>query len=269
VTVRPFQNQTFEPGLTEAVDFALRRKLQQDGTYRLDTQGSGDIVVSGNRDADAGTSSTSGFGRRRRGGGGFGRGGFGGHGRGGFGGPGGGRGGFGGRGGGGGGRSGGALDNSARLEITAYHSWVFADTVQIRPGTPLVDLLHGGTLGGGAQPAHRVAFNIGISDNGIGWRLTGQWQSAASVNGSAAAGSDGTLHFSSLATLSLRGFFNVQQRLPKAKWARGTRITLALTNLFDAHQKVTDALGQTPLAYQPAYADPLGRTVALSIRKLF
>jgi len=47
VTVRPFRNDTFEPRLTEAVDFALRRKLQQDGTYRLDTQGSGDIIVNG------------------------------------------------------------------------------------------------------------------------------------------------------------------------------------------------------------------------------
>jgi hypothetical protein len=47
VTVRPFRNDTFEPRLTEAVDFALRRKLQQDGTYRLDTHGEGDIVVSG------------------------------------------------------------------------------------------------------------------------------------------------------------------------------------------------------------------------------
>jgi hypothetical protein len=47
VTVRPFQNNTFEPRLTETVDFALRRKLQQDGTYRLDTQNGGDIVVTG------------------------------------------------------------------------------------------------------------------------------------------------------------------------------------------------------------------------------
>ena len=47
VTVLPFQNNTFEPRLTERVDFALRRKLQQDGTYRLDTQNGGDIVVTG------------------------------------------------------------------------------------------------------------------------------------------------------------------------------------------------------------------------------
>ena len=47
VTVRPFRNDTFEPRLTEAIDFALRRRLQQDGTYRLDTQNDGDIVVTG------------------------------------------------------------------------------------------------------------------------------------------------------------------------------------------------------------------------------
>jgi hypothetical protein len=233
----------------------------------------GDVIVTGHRGNGSGASARFG----RRGGGGFGRGGFGRGGgfgdRGGFGGPGGGRGGFGAGGGGGfGGRGGGggaALDNSARLEITAYHSWIFADTVQIRPGVPLVDLLHGGTLGGGAQPAHRVDLNAGISDNGIGWRLTGTWQSAASVAGSTTAGNTGALAFSALATFGLRGFINLQQRLPKARWARGTRVTLALANVFDAHQKVTDALGQTPLAYQPAYADPLGRTVALSIRKLF
>jgi hypothetical protein len=47
VTVQPFRNDTFEPRLTEAIDFALRRRLQQDGTYRLDTQNEGDILVSG------------------------------------------------------------------------------------------------------------------------------------------------------------------------------------------------------------------------------
>src|SRR5437868_722506 len=47
VTVRPFRNDTFEPRLSETVDFALRRKLQQDGTYRLDTQNNGDILVTG------------------------------------------------------------------------------------------------------------------------------------------------------------------------------------------------------------------------------
>lgn len=47
VTVNIFRNDTFEPRLSEAVAFALRRKLQQDGTYRLDTQNEGDIILNG------------------------------------------------------------------------------------------------------------------------------------------------------------------------------------------------------------------------------
>ena len=47
VTVQIFRNDTFEPRLSEAVAFALRREIQQDGTYRLDTKNDGDIVLSG------------------------------------------------------------------------------------------------------------------------------------------------------------------------------------------------------------------------------
>jgi hypothetical protein len=47
IQVNPFQNKTVEPRLIEAVSFALRRQLQQDGTYTLDTQNEGDIVVNG------------------------------------------------------------------------------------------------------------------------------------------------------------------------------------------------------------------------------
>ncbi len=47
VTVNLFQNETYEPRLSEAIAFALRRRVQQDGTYRLDTQHDGNIIVNG------------------------------------------------------------------------------------------------------------------------------------------------------------------------------------------------------------------------------
>jgi len=47
IQVNFFQNQTVEPRLVEAVNHALRRNLQQDGTYKLNTRGDGDVVVSG------------------------------------------------------------------------------------------------------------------------------------------------------------------------------------------------------------------------------
>ncbi|MCD6050266.1 MAG: hypothetical protein K0Q55_1669, partial [Verrucomicrobia bacterium] len=42
-----FQNKTGEPRLIEAVTQQLRKTLQQDGTFKLDTRGESDVVVTG------------------------------------------------------------------------------------------------------------------------------------------------------------------------------------------------------------------------------
>jgi hypothetical protein len=47
VQINPFANKTLEPRLSEAVTYALRKNLQLDGTFRLDTHGDGDIIVTG------------------------------------------------------------------------------------------------------------------------------------------------------------------------------------------------------------------------------
>ncbi|HXG48383.1 MAG TPA: LPS assembly lipoprotein LptE, partial [Methylomirabilota bacterium] len=47
VQVNPFINETIEPRLGEAVTHALRKALQQDGTFSLDTSNSGDVIVTG------------------------------------------------------------------------------------------------------------------------------------------------------------------------------------------------------------------------------
>jgi hypothetical protein len=47
VQISPFENKTVEPRLIEAVAFALRKQVQQDGTYKLNTHDDGDIVVHG------------------------------------------------------------------------------------------------------------------------------------------------------------------------------------------------------------------------------
>ncbi len=47
VQVNFFKNQTREPRVIEAVTAAFRKRLQQDGTLRLDTHDDGDIIVSG------------------------------------------------------------------------------------------------------------------------------------------------------------------------------------------------------------------------------
>jgi hypothetical protein len=47
IEVLPFNNQTLEPRLGDALTQAMRECVQMDGTYRLATHGPGDVIVTG------------------------------------------------------------------------------------------------------------------------------------------------------------------------------------------------------------------------------
>ncbi len=48
IEITPFPNQTEEPRLSPALASALRRQIQTDGTYQLETRGKGDLRLTGN-----------------------------------------------------------------------------------------------------------------------------------------------------------------------------------------------------------------------------
>jgi hypothetical protein len=47
VRIQPFANRTREPRVTEYLAISMRKQLLQDGTFRLETAGNPDILVSG------------------------------------------------------------------------------------------------------------------------------------------------------------------------------------------------------------------------------
>ncbi len=174
----------------------------------------------------------------------------------------------------GGGGPGGA--QNGRLQLAIYHTVFFQDDIQIRPGVPALDLLNGSAMGGGGgQPRHEVEAQFGFSEKGLGARLSADWKSGTTVRGGAGAGpgaAAGDLNFSDLAKINLRLFADLgaqRNLVQQHRWLRGSRVTLSITNLFDQRIQVKDANGVTPLSYQPAYLDPAGRVVKLSVRKLF
>lgn len=180
-------------------------------------------------------------------------------------------GGFGGGGGRPGGFGGGGGGNSGRLTFSLYHTWHLAETIQIAPGVPVLNLLDGDATGSsGGQPRHEVEARVGYVNNGIGARLSVDWESGTHVDG--ALGGASRLDFGSLATANLRLFANLGQmpRLVKdVPFLRGARVSIGIDNIFNQRREVRDATGMTPLRYQPGYLDPLGRTVSISFRKLF
>ncbi|MFS2109331.1 TonB-dependent receptor, partial [Sphingomonas sp. Sphisp140] len=173
---------------------------------------------------------------------------------------GGGRGGFGGGGGG------------NRIILSAYHTWVLRDEIQIRPGLPVIDRL--GDTTSQAIAAHRVDFTAGVKRDALLVQLNGNWQSGTRTTGGTTGlpGSTGELNFGSLAKVNLLTEFNPGQDIDfllKHPWFRGSRIQLRVDNMFNARQRVTDENGMTPVAYAPNLRDPIGRTVKLTFRKQF
>ena len=160
-----------------------------------------------------------------------------------------------------------------RLQASVYHTVYFEDRFLVRRGGPVLDRLDGAAAdgAGGGQPRHEIEAEIGGALRGIGARLTVDWVSGTTVRGGPGS-AVGDLSFSDLTKVSFRAFADLDQQKPllaRAPWLRGTRVSFVLANLLDARVRVRDAAGATPTGYQPANLDPVGRSVRISVRKLF
>lgn len=155
----------------------------------------------------------------------------------------------------------------SRLMFSIDHVWRLQDRV-VLPGGAALDLLGGDALDlRGGRARHSVEAQAGAFKRGLGARITARWQAGTTLRAPA-----GDLRYGDLATVDLNLFANLAEQMGGTKaprWAKGARLSLGIVNLFDARQAVRDATGATPIAFQQAYLNPLGRTVALSLRKIF
>jgi iron complex outermembrane recepter protein len=162
-----------------------------------------------------------------------------------------------------------SLQAGTRVSLSLNHTWVIANKRLARAGLPEVDLLDGGAIGyGGGVPAHTLSASAGIVRKGVGVQLSAGWRSGSLVRTGSLA-TPQTLTFGTQSVVDLRLFANLQAIWPRSVLAKNTRLTLSVHNLFDDAQDVVDQSGITPLAYQPARLEPLGRTISMSVRRAF
>lgn len=187
---------------------------------------------------------------------------------GGFGGPRGGGPGMGGPGGPGG--MGGPPNGQGRWNLAIYHTVRFDETVSIGPGVPMLNLLEGDALTGGGVSRHSLEIEGGAFHKGIGLRFNGSWAAPTRVVSTLPGGSN--LRFGSAFKLDLRLFANLQDQkwlVDASPFFKGSRLTLEVTNLLNARQRITDATGEVPINYQPDLIDPRGRMIGIGFRKQF
>lgn len=155
------------------------------------------------------------------------------------------------------------------LQVNAAHTIVLESTSVIRAGLGEVNLLSGGAIGiGGGQQRHLTTANVSMMRGSSGFRLSASRRGQSQLlYGS--QGSPNRLTFLPISTFDLRAIADMGSLVPKSSFWKGTRISLVVDNIGNARQRVTAASGELPLGFQPAYRDPIGRTVALELRKVF
>jgi iron complex outermembrane recepter protein len=156
-----------------------------------------------------------------------------------------------------------------RLQINASHTWLLDSELVLRDGQPAIDLLSQDAVGFGGlgQPRHRFDLTLGYAGRGLGVRAGIQYRSQSFIEANGSI--DNVFRFEPLTSFTLRAWVQGERVDPDATWLKGTRLSLSVTNLTDVRERVVDRLGATPLAYQPAYRDPIGRTIEIGLRKKF
>ncbi len=156
-----------------------------------------------------------------------------------------------------------------RLELSLSHAWLLRSALVIVPGQRPIDLLSRQAVGFGGlgQPRHRFDASLGYSERGLGARLSVQSRGPSFIE-SSGANAD-RLRFDSLHRFDLRAWIQGERLAPGSKVMKGSRITLAVTNVTNVRERVVDRFGLTPLAYQRGYRDPIGRAVEVEFRKKF
>jgi hypothetical protein len=141
------------------------------------------------------------------------------------------------------------------------------DRLVLRPGQPLLDLLGGDTLDGiGGRPRYEAQGNIGGSYGPVQGGIFAMWQAPTRIR-SAIAAAD--LRFSAKTFLALYATIDAARLASRADWARKVTFQLNVQNLLNDRIAVRDRNGTVPYRFQPAFLDPYGRIVRLSVRKLF
>ena len=162
----------------------------------------------------------------------------------------------------------------SRIYLGVFYTRRLRNSVTLIEGGPDLDLLDGFALNGfGGSPRHELSFSGGIFRRGLGVRANINWRSATAVEGEARHSDLGEtrLDFIHRPLVDLRLFLNPEERIigNVPAWIRGVQLTLGVTNALNLRPIVRDQLDRTPLRFQAAYLDPVGRSVELSVRKVF
>ncbi|WP_296615364.1 hypothetical protein [Sphingomonas sp.] len=161
-----------------------------------------------------------------------------------------------------------AARREGSLQLNLTETLALTNRTLIRSGLPIFDRLAGD---GGGVSRTTLGLQATASYKGVAMALSGRRRGASRTRAAALDGA-GDLRFSPYAAVDLRlsldpGRFG--RRMQPVAWYRKIRVSLDVTNLFDARQRVRLANGSPAPGFSRDESDPLGRIARLSLTGRF
>ncbi len=152
------------------------------------------------------------------------------------------------------------------LQLNASHTILLDSKTMIRAGLGEIDLLKGGAVGlAGGQQRHSSDASLALNKGNTGLRVT-YTRRGGNLLAFGTPAAPSLLTFAPSSRLDVKAFVDVGKLLPKVRFARNMRLSVACENVFNRRQGVTSSSGAVPFGFQSAYREPVGRTIGVELR---
>ena len=154
-----------------------------------------------------------------------------------------------------------------RATLSVTHGWLLRSEVRTGAGLPVLDRIDGDI----GQSRHSMGVQLNLGRNGLGLTLDGNWQSGYRLRAIDEAVGSRDYRFDALLLTNLRIHVEPSRILSGQvpSWMQELQISADVRNLFDGYRQVRLGDGSRPDGYGRYDADPLGRSVRISLRKRF
>lgn len=146
-----------------------------------------------------------------------------------------------------------------RLQLALHHSWTINNQAEFAPGAGSIE-------GWAGRPRHLLELKANASTVSMGARVSASWQSPTRLGGMPSVPG---LPLSDLTRINFRLFADLVPRAAPVRppWAKGVKLSLDVDNLLDDRVRVNASDGPSFLAFHPAFHDPIGRSIRITLRR--
>ncbi len=148
-------------------------------------------------------------------------------------------------------------------DLSATHEWTLRDVMNPSAEATSINLLKTPLDAVQGTPRHKLNLEASATYRQMAIQIGARWRSGADVKDISAA-ERGSIRYAAFWTADAEISWTLRNSR-STNASRAWRMWLSVENILNRRLSVRDSSGRTPLAFQPAFLDPIGRSLTIRI----